>query len=37
MIEAGERYYDDRREAWEVLRYHVRCGAYLGLPEEETR
>ena len=34
-IEAGERYYDDRRETWEVLRYHVRCGAYGALPTEE--
>lgn len=37
MIETGERYYDDRREAWEVLRYHVRCGAYGALPNEESR
>ncbi len=34
-IFAGERYYDDRRETWEVLRYHVRCGSYGALPTEE--
>ena len=34
-IETGERYYDDRREAWETIRYHIRCGAYGSLPDEE--
>lgn len=34
-IEKGERYYDDRRVGWEILRYHVRCGAYGALPDEE--
>lgn len=36
-IEPGERYYDDRREGWEILRYHVRCGEYGALPVEEPR
>lgn len=34
-INPGDRYYDDRRDGWEILRYHVCCGAYGGLPEEE--
>ena len=34
-IEKGERYYDDRRVGWEILRYHVICGAYGSLPDEE--
>lgn len=36
-ILAGERYYDDRRAGWEILRYHVRCGDYGALPVEEPR
>lgn len=34
-IARGERYYDDRRTSWEILRYHVCCGAYGCLPDEE--
>ncbi len=34
-IGPGERYYDDRRAGWHILRYHVRCGAYGSVPDEE--
>ena len=34
-IEPGDRYYDDRRVGWEILRYHITCGAYGALPNSE--
>ncbi len=34
-IEPGDRYYDDRRDGWEILRYHITCGAYGALPTKE--